>query len=162
VPADASHVTRRRYGAALERALLGAAWEELRESGYAGFTIDAVARRAGTSRPVLYRRWPNRAQLVLAGERDLLGGWRDQVRHDPDPDGGAAHRAWLCVRQPGHGMAADGGQTPGRSPRSCRPSPPTGSRRPGVQIMQTRLTKAVLCSRDRPDDAAHAAGQRGH
>jgi len=69
VAADASQVTRRRYGAALEQALLDAAWDELRDSGYAGFTIDAVARRAGTSRPVLYRRWPNRARLVLAAIR---------------------------------------------------------------------------------------------
>ena len=29
-------------------------------------TIDAVAVRAGTSRAVLYRRWPNKQELVLA------------------------------------------------------------------------------------------------
>ncbi len=69
MPANTSRVTGRRYGAVLEQALLDAAWDELRESGYASFTIDAVARRAGTSRPVLYRRWPNRAQLVLAAVR---------------------------------------------------------------------------------------------
>ena len=62
-------IRRRRRGPALEAAILGAAWAELRATGYAGFTIDAVARRAGTSRPVLYRRWPNRAQLVLAAIR---------------------------------------------------------------------------------------------
>lgn len=70
MPADTGHATRRRrHGAALEQALLDAAWDELRETGYVGFTVDAVARRAGTSRPVLYRRWPNRAQLVLAAVR---------------------------------------------------------------------------------------------
>jgi AcrR family transcriptional regulator len=69
VPADTDHVTRRRHGAALEQALLDAAWDELRETGYVVFTVDAVARRAGTSRPVLYRRWPNRAHLVLAAVR---------------------------------------------------------------------------------------------
>lgn len=73
MPADSDHATRhRRYGAALEQALLDAAWDELRETGYVGFTIDAVARRAGTSRPVLYRRWPSRAQLVLAALRAHL------------------------------------------------------------------------------------------
>ncbi|MFE6720389.1 TetR/AcrR family transcriptional regulator [Streptomyces albidoflavus] len=56
----------RRRGAALEKALLDAAWEELTESGYAKFTVDAVVRRAGTSPPVLYRRWPNREELVRA------------------------------------------------------------------------------------------------
>ena len=36
------------------------------DGGYAAFTIDAVAERAGTSRPVLYRRWKTREDLVLA------------------------------------------------------------------------------------------------
>lgn len=56
----------RRRGQVLENALLQAAWEELQEHGYSGFTFDGVARRAGTSRPVLYRRWETRADLVQA------------------------------------------------------------------------------------------------
>ncbi|WP_372505777.1 TetR/AcrR family transcriptional regulator [Actinomadura madurae] len=36
----------RRRGAALEKALLDAAWDELAEHGYARFTVDAVVRRA--------------------------------------------------------------------------------------------------------------------
>lgn len=57
---------RRRRGAVLEEALLDAAWLELTERGYDDMTIDAVAVRAGTSRAVLYRRWPNKQELVLA------------------------------------------------------------------------------------------------
>lgn len=56
----------RRRGAVLEEALLDAAWLELTERGYDDMTIDAVAVRAGTSRAVLYRRWPNKQELVLA------------------------------------------------------------------------------------------------
>jgi AcrR family transcriptional regulator len=56
----------RRRGQELEDALLVAAWDELAEVGYAGFTIEGVAERAHTSRPVLYRRWPNRADLAIA------------------------------------------------------------------------------------------------
>ncbi|HEV7712899.1 MAG TPA: TetR/AcrR family transcriptional regulator [Asanoa sp.] len=56
----------RRRGQELEDALLQAAWEELRAVGYGGFTIEGVAARAETSRPVLYRRWPNRADLAVA------------------------------------------------------------------------------------------------
>lgn len=56
----------RRRGAALEKALLDAAWEELTDTGYARFTMDAVVKRAGTSPPVLYRRWSNRDDLVRA------------------------------------------------------------------------------------------------
>lgn len=56
----------RRRGRALEEALLDATWRELVERGYDDFTIDAVAARAGTSRAVLYRRWPSKQELVLA------------------------------------------------------------------------------------------------
>ena len=56
----------RRRGAELEDALLDAAWDVLVEHGYHGFTYEAVAARAGTSRPVLYRRWPQREDLLMA------------------------------------------------------------------------------------------------
>jgi AcrR family transcriptional regulator len=56
----------RRRGRALEEALLDATWAELTERGYDLFTIDAVATRAGTSRAVLYRRWPGKQELVHA------------------------------------------------------------------------------------------------
>src|SRR3954453_4536856 len=59
-------VRRRRRGQELEDALLDAAWDELIEQGYDAFTIDAVATRAGTSRPVIYRRWPGKHELVRA------------------------------------------------------------------------------------------------
>ncbi|TWE22471.1 TetR/AcrR family transcriptional regulator [Prauserella muralis] len=56
----------RRRGAALENAIIDAAWEVLIEQGYNGLTFEAVAARAGTSKPVLYRRWPRREDLLLA------------------------------------------------------------------------------------------------
>lgn len=62
---EAVAATRRR-GAQLEEALLDAAWELLQEVGYQGFTFDAVAARAGTSRPVLYRRWRDKTELLFA------------------------------------------------------------------------------------------------
>ncbi len=57
---------RRRFGAALEAAILDAAWQELLEVGYARLTMGSVASRARTSEPVLYRRWANKDELVLA------------------------------------------------------------------------------------------------
>jgi AcrR family transcriptional regulator len=60
---------RRRRGGELEGALLDAAWQELQAGGYAGLTFDAVAARAQTSKPVLYRRWPTKADLVVAAMR---------------------------------------------------------------------------------------------
>ncbi|MFD4697342.1 TetR/AcrR family transcriptional regulator [Streptomyces niveus] len=56
----------RRRGAALEDAILGAAADELRTTGYAGMTMDRVARRAGTNKNAIYRRWPTRAALGVA------------------------------------------------------------------------------------------------
>ena len=56
----------RRRGSSLESALLEAAWNELVAVGYSKLTMDGVALRAQTSKPVIYRRWPNRVALVLA------------------------------------------------------------------------------------------------
>ncbi|MFD2474562.1 TetR/AcrR family transcriptional regulator C-terminal ligand-binding domain-containing protein [Amycolatopsis silviterrae] len=57
---------RRRRGEQLEHALLTAGWDELVEAGYARLTMESVAVRARTSEAVLYRRWANKDQLVLA------------------------------------------------------------------------------------------------
>lgn len=62
----------RRRGADLEQAILEAAWLELAERGYAGLTMEAVAERAGTSRPVLARRWDGKAPLVIAAIRQQI------------------------------------------------------------------------------------------
>ncbi|MQA08142.1 MAG: TetR family transcriptional regulator [Pseudonocardiaceae bacterium] len=61
----------RRRGAALEEAILRAAVDELTESGYAGLTMDRVAKRAGTNKNAIYRRWPNRLALGIAAYRQL-------------------------------------------------------------------------------------------
>ena len=63
---NANATPQRRRGPALENALLTAAWDELDERGYDDFTVDGVAARAGTSRAVLYRRWPGKPELVHA------------------------------------------------------------------------------------------------
>jgi len=56
----------RRRGAELENAILEVAWAELIERGYSGLSFEAVAERAQTSKPVLYRRWPTKDALMLA------------------------------------------------------------------------------------------------
>ncbi|WP_333749113.1 TetR/AcrR family transcriptional regulator [Streptomyces sp. IBSBF 2394] len=76
----------RRRGAALENAITDAAWDVLVEHGYNGFTYEAITARAGTSKPVLYRRWPQREDLLIA---TLSRYWRPlcipdtgSLRHD--------------------------------------------------------------------------------
>lgn len=56
----------RRRGQELEAAILQAVRDELYENGYAQLSMERVAERSGTSKAVLYRRWSNRAELVLA------------------------------------------------------------------------------------------------
>jgi len=59
----------RRRGAELESAILDAAWEQLIAEGYEHFTVDTVAARARTSKPVLYRRWKTREDMLRATVR---------------------------------------------------------------------------------------------
>jgi AcrR family transcriptional regulator len=49
---------------AVGEAILSAARQLLAEAGYQRLTLDAVARRAGVSRPTLYLRWSSKAALV--------------------------------------------------------------------------------------------------
>lgn len=59
-------VETRRRGEILESAILQAAWDELSEVGYANMTMERVAARARTNKAVVYRRWANKAKLVVA------------------------------------------------------------------------------------------------
>jgi AcrR family transcriptional regulator len=76
-------VGQRRRGTDLEEAILRAAAEELAESGYAGLTMDKVARRAGTNKNAIYRRWPQRAALGIAAYKYLADA------RTPAPDTGS-------------------------------------------------------------------------
>ncbi|MCK9632110.1 MAG: TetR/AcrR family transcriptional regulator [Methanoregula sp.] len=62
---DPPRETRRR-GEILETAILQAAWDELSDVGYTHLTIEGVAVRARTNKAVVYRRWGNKAKLVVA------------------------------------------------------------------------------------------------
>ena len=63
---QAQRIRPRRRGEELEAALLEAAWQELVEAGFARLTMESVAARAKTGVAVLYRRWPNKDDLMLA------------------------------------------------------------------------------------------------
>ncbi|WP_245924988.1 TetR/AcrR family transcriptional regulator [Nocardia nova] len=47
------------------------------ETGWSGFTIDAVAKTAGVGRAAIYRRWPTKIQLLIAALEKL------SPLHDP-------------------------------------------------------------------------------
>jgi AcrR family transcriptional regulator len=48
----------------IDGAVLHATVDLLGETGYSALSVDAIARRAGTSKPAIYRRWPSKAHLV--------------------------------------------------------------------------------------------------
>lgn len=50
----------------IDTAVLTATLAVLDETGYIALSIEDVARRAGTTRPAIYRRWTDRPRLVLA------------------------------------------------------------------------------------------------
>ena len=49
-----------------EAELLAVTLQLLQEHGYDGLTVDAVASAARASKATVYRRWPSKAELVLA------------------------------------------------------------------------------------------------
>ncbi len=62
----------RRRGEVLEEAILQAAWEELTKTGYTQMSMESIATRAGTNKAVLYRRWANKSDLVIAALHKYL------------------------------------------------------------------------------------------
>src|SRR5580692_6587401 len=48
----------------IDGAVLRATVELLAETGYPGLLVSAIAQRARTSKPAIYRRWPSKAHLV--------------------------------------------------------------------------------------------------
>jgi AcrR family transcriptional regulator len=72
----------------IDGAVLSATVALLGETGYADLTVDAIARRAGTSKPAIYRRWPGKAHVVheavfpvsAATELPATGSLRSDVR----------------------------------------------------------------------------------
>ena len=76
----------------IDYSVLRATVELLGKSGYADLSVDAIAKRAGTSKPAIYRRWPSKAHLVheavfpiseateLPDTGSLAGDVREMVR----------------------------------------------------------------------------------
>lgn len=65
-PAAASAQRGRPMSAELDEAILDAACTVLASQGYRGFSLDAVAKAAGTTRPAIYRRWEKREDILFA------------------------------------------------------------------------------------------------
>ncbi|GAA2642600.1 TetR/AcrR family transcriptional regulator [Paractinoplanes durhamensis] len=64
---------------------------ELDRAGYAGLTIDGVAKAAGVNRTTIYRRWPSKGELLAAVVEPML------ERLDAEPDTGSLHPDMLAL-----------------------------------------------------------------
>ncbi|THA76972.1 TetR/AcrR family transcriptional regulator [Streptomyces sp. A0642] len=54
-------------------AVLTAVVDLVTEQGIGAVTMDAVASRAGVSKPAMYRRWPTKQDLIIAAAESRLG-----------------------------------------------------------------------------------------
>src|SRR5215207_412158 len=70
--------------ARVREAVLNAAFAELGDKGYDGFSMEAVAQRSGVHKTTVYRRWPTRDALVVAA----LDSRSDRYT-SPTPDTGS-------------------------------------------------------------------------
>jgi AcrR family transcriptional regulator len=72
----------RRRGEELYAAIFEATLAELAEVGYNRLAMERIAARAGASKVSLYRRWPGRAELVVAALQ------HQNIEPEPAPDTG--------------------------------------------------------------------------
>ncbi|WP_281015677.1 TetR family transcriptional regulator, partial [Mesorhizobium sp. M00.F.Ca.ET.216.01.1.1] len=93
-------------------AIVEAAEAVLREAGYAGFSIEAVARRARAGKPTIYRWWPSKAALLIEVYQ--------RQKHVETPDTGnveddlaGIHRGQAGNAAQQRGFAATGGAEQG-------------------------------------------------
>ncbi len=68
--------------AACDQAIVDAALEVFAAQGYDGFTIEAVAARAGVGKATVYRRYPGKAELIVRAVSCLTSA------EVPEPDTG--------------------------------------------------------------------------
>lgn len=66
----------------IDRRIRAVTRDLLAEQGYGALSLESVARRAGTTKPSLYRRWSNKADLVT----DVLGEAAPELREVPGAD----------------------------------------------------------------------------
>jgi len=85
VPASPRPIGRPRPPAT-DRSILEATIELLAEGGADATTLDAIARRSGSAKTTIYRRWPSREALILDALRVAVRGSSEQVEATREVD----------------------------------------------------------------------------
>lgn len=57
---------------AADEAIISAVFDVLEANGFAGFSVEAVAARAGVGKATIYRRWPTREDLLVAAAEQVM------------------------------------------------------------------------------------------
>jgi AcrR family transcriptional regulator len=81
----------RRRGEVLYAAIFDATLAELAETGYSRLAMERIAARAGASKASLYKRWPGRAELVVAALQ------HQSIPPEPAPDTGSLREDVLTI-----------------------------------------------------------------
>jgi AcrR family transcriptional regulator len=74
-----------------EQAIIEATLDVFAEQGFDGVCVEAVAARAGVGKATIYRRWPNKEELLLAA----LGTIKSPY---PEPKGVSVREDLLATR----------------------------------------------------------------
>lgn len=130
----------RRRGEALYAAIFEATLAELAEVGYSRLAMERIAARAGASKVSLYRRWPSRAELVVAALQ------HQGLEPEPIPDAGSLREDVLTLLrraavlldgvfgEAARGLMADTLTDPAR----------TASLRPNMFLARDRVMRELL------------------
>lgn len=109
---ESASVERRRgrpRSEAVDEAILNATVEVLTEQGFLAFSVEAVAARAGVAKTTIYRRWPNKDDLVMDAVVCFKGP-------SPDPPGDSVRGdlLWMLNRMRESWFAGRMGRLMGR------------------------------------------------
>jgi AcrR family transcriptional regulator len=113
------------------RRILRAALDVLADHGLPGFTVEAVAQRAGASKATLYRRWPSR--------RDLLVEAMDELASRPFPVPATGHLRSDLIELMGQAASLFGDEP---FPRLMAAFVDAAERDPALQQLHASLTEA--------------------
>ncbi len=64
----------------LHRAILKTAFKLVLELGFRAVSVELIAAKAGVGKTTIYRRWPNKAAVVMDAFTLMVGSGRD-ARH---------------------------------------------------------------------------------
>ena len=121
-------------------AILAAAIALVAEVGYDRMTVDALAARAGVSKPTIYRRWPGgKAEIIV----DAIRAERADGAALPDT---GSLRGDLIALHPRHDR--------GLRRRTSRPASSSSSR--AVQELDALFRDEVVCDERRDSNPARA------